>query len=721
MTAAHPLDRLSTAAGIERVYYDQWGARHEVRPETIYALAETLGVTERAGASASAGLAMLEPATILRADDARPKVNVLVPAGDHEAAFEWMLLEESGTRSSGTFRAAETEFVGGTADRRHERRQFTLPRRLEAGYHRLRIRGCIAPIEAETLLIVAPRRAYMPAELEQGPGLWGFAAQLYSLRSARDWGIGDFGSLGSFIRFAAEAGAGAVGVNPLHALALDEPERASPYSPNSRKYLNPLYIEIEAVPDFAECAEARALVASSDFVDALQRLRAAPLVDYRGVAFRKLRALGLLHESFRKRHLAAATPRARAFAAFVGCEGEAMRHFCTFQALREARSAADPGQHDWRNWPAEYADPRSATVAAFADAHASRIEFFAYCQWIARSQLAACAAAARAAGMRVGLYGDLAAGVDAAAGEAWAAQDVIVGGWSIGAPPDAWNQCGQDWGLSPLSPAALRRLAYRPFVELIRANMRDVGALRIDHVLGLWRSFWIRHGHRPSEGAYVRYPFADLIAILALESHRARCIVIGEDLGTVPEGLREALQSAGILSYRLIYFERRSDGRRCRSGDYPHQALVAVGTHDLPPLVAFWRGTDIELRRVLGQFHSDHDAEEERRRRAAEREEFTALWRSEGLAADRASDDAPVEAAYRFLARTPGRIVMVQLEDALGLAEQVNVPGTVDEHPNWRRRLPLPVETLFEDERVRSLCAVLNCERRPSVRLGARP
>jgi len=707
------LHQLCAAAGIERAYHDHFGARHEVASDTIFAIAQALGVT--GGRDGQTGdLAMLEPATVCLAGEAEVHVNVVLPAGPHDATFEWTLVEQDGRRSGGSFRSADLEVVERTADGGHERRRLILNHLLKPGYHRLAIRGASSPIEAESLLIAAPRHAYIPPALAEGSGIWGLAVQLYALRSERDWGIGDFGSLSALVRSAAKAGAEAIGVNPLHALSLDEPERASPYSPNSRAYLNPLYIEIETVPDFAECEAARAFAASRGFAEALQRLRAAPLVDYRGVAALKIPALCLIHESFETRHRGPATPRGRAFAAYLRSEGEALRRFCIFQALREARGAADPAQRDWRNWPRELADPGSAEVAAFAEAHVPRIAFFAYCQWIAREQLAHCTAAARSAGMLVGLYGDLAVGVDAAAGEAWAAQDVVVGGWSMGAPPDAWNRQGQNWGIAPLNPAALRRRAYQPFIDLIRHNMREFGALRIDHILGLWRSFWVRHGHSAGAGAYVRYPFTDLVAILALESQRAHCIVIGEDLGTVPAGLREALAAAGILSYRLLYFERRGDGRRARPGDYPRLALVAVGTHDLPPLAGFWSGADIGVRRAIGQFHTDREADEERRRRADDRRELAALWREAGLAHGEASETAPTEAAYRFLARSPGRIVMVHVEDALGLAEQVNVPGTVDEHPNWRRRLPLPVEALFADARVRALLAALN-EERPAM------
>lgn len=554
----------------------------------------------------------------------------------------------------------------------------------------------------------APVRAYLPAALEAGRGIWGIAVQLYALRSPRDWGIGDFGLLKDFVARAAEAGAGAVGLNPLHALHLDEPERASPYSPSSRRFLNPLYIDVEAVPDLAESAEAQRRVRSGEFQAMLARLRAAPMVDYRGVVEAKLPVLELLFTSFLERHVRNATERGAAFRSFQRDAGMALARFGEFQALRAARARNDPAQRSWLNWPAELRDPASPAVAAFAAEIAERVTYFAYLQWIADAQLAACAAAAAA--MPVGLYRDLAVSVDPAAGEAWAEQDAIVSGFSIGAPPDSWNRKGQDWGLAPLNPLALRGLAFRPFAELVRANMRHAGALRIDHVLGLWRTFWIRHGDEPRQGAYVRYPFDELVAVLAEESQAARCIVIGEDLGTIPPGLREALARANVLSYRLLYFERDNGAPR-RPAAYPRLALVAVGTHDLPPLAGYWRGDDLAARAELGFFPAPGQLEAEHAQRAADRAALAAALRAEGLVGESVPETAPIEAAYRFLARTPARILMVQIEDALGAAEQINVPSTPDAPPNWRRRLPVSVADIFAAPAARAVFDALNRER----------
>jgi (1->4)-alpha-D-glucan 1-alpha-D-glucosylmutase len=608
---AGALDALCARAGIERVYHDQFGARHEASAETVRAIAAALG------------------------NDAAPPASLAT---------------------------------------------------------------------AQPL----PARAYLPAALDAGPGIWGIAVQLYALRGARDWGIGDFGVLADFAARAAAAGAGAVGLNPLHALHLDEPERASPYSPSSRRFLNPLYVDVEAVPEFAESVAAQQRVRSAAFQAELARLRAAEMVDYRGVAACKLGALALLHASFAERRAGGETERGRMFRAFRESEGTALRRFAVFQALREERGRIDPVQRAWRNWPSELRSPHSPAVAAFAAEHAARIGFFEYLQWIAHEQLGACAKAAAA--MAVGLYRDLAVSVDPDSGEAWAEQEAIVSGFSIGAPPDSWNTKGQDWGLAPLNPLALRRLGFRPFADLLRANMRHAGALRIDHVLGLWRTFWIRHGDVPSRGAYVRYPFDELVAVLVAESQRARCIAIGEDLGTIPPGLREALAHAGVLSYRLLYFEREGSVPR-PPAHYPRQALIAVGTHDLPPLAGYWRGDDLTIRAELGFFPDSGQIAEERARRDGDRAALAGVLRAEGLLGESVPEAPPIVAAYRYLARAPSRILMVQIEDALGLTGQINVPGTPDAPPNWRRRLPLDTAAIFAAPEAQELFAALNAER----------
>jgi (1->4)-alpha-D-glucan 1-alpha-D-glucosylmutase len=553
----------------------------------------------------------------------------------------------------------------------------------------------------------APAPAWRPHALQDDGRLWGIAVQLYSLRSVRNWGIGDFTDLAELIEGAAELGAAAIGLNPLHALFPTRPEHASPYSPSSRLFLNPLYLDVEAVPELHDCRAALRRVRSREFQARLRELRAKTCVDYTGVAAAKFAVLEQVYRFFRRACLVdAAHPRARAFREFQAQRNPALRRFATFHALGENRTAID-----WREWPAQWRDPGSSAVAAFARRHAYRIEFHEYLQWLADWQLRAAAELAHARGMPIGLYGDLAVGADSTGAEAWSDQRTTVTGAAVGAPPDQLNLNGQNWGLPPPDPLAWREQAYAPFIEMLRANMRHAGALRIDHILGLMRLYWVPAGMSAKDGAYVRYPWRELLAVLAAESREQRCLVVGEDLGTVPQGLRESMMDCGLLSYRLLYFERDGDGFRAPD-EYPREALVAVGTHDLPPLAAFWHGDDIALRETLGLWPTPEQRDAEQVNRGAARAALAdALRRQHLLADDRVPDEAPAEAIYRYLARTPSRLLIVQVEDVLGLRTQINVPGTIDEHPNWRQRLPVTVEELLAHPTLEAVARALNEER----------
>jgi 4-alpha-glucanotransferase len=561
--------------------------------------------------------------------------------------------------------------------------------------------------------------------LDAGPGLWGFAIQLYGLRSERNWGVGDFTDLARFVRDAGTLGAGVIGLNPLHALFAADPGRYGPYAPSARLFVNVMYIDVEVVPDLAECPEARALADDAETSGTLRDLRGRSLVDYREAGALKLKVLESTYRCFRERHLGGGetTERGRAFRCFQEAGGSDLRNFAVFEALCEHFwSRLGPGT-PWWQWPEPFRRCGSAEVRQFTADNLTRVEFFEYLQWLAEEQLAAADAACRDAGLPVGLYCDIALGVDAAGAEAWCYRDMMAEGVHVGAPPDDFNLRGQDWGLPPFRPDALRESAYRPFIALLRATMRHAGAIRIDHVLGLRRLFWVPAGRRPEEGGYVRYPFEEMLAVVALESHRNRCVVVGEDLGTVPSGLRERFAATGVLSYRLFYFERGAHGAIPAPADYPRLALVAPSTHDLPTLPGYWHERDLEVRAELGQFPSGADETRARRER---KRDLAAMLRSleafgylpkgfpagrGGAGGEEARERAFVDAVYRYLADTPGRILMVQLEDVLGLREQANLPGTHGEHANWRRKLPAPIADVLGVERLRTLAAMLNGKR----------
>lgn len=719
----NPIDALAERLGIGHAYRDQQGVCRTVPDQTKRALLSVFGIRVDSQEDAERALveldrravaSIVDPVVVLR-EDAPKFVAITLSQEDATGRIRWILTEEGGSRHAADTAIARLASSVGVAvgEKAYERRRLDLPQHLSPGYHALDLvlEGPHGRLTGRTTVIVTPARAFCPPIFEHGGRIWGIVVQLYGLRSSRSWGIGDFSDLRELVSWAAGAGASAVGVNPLHALFLDDPDHISPYSPSSRIFLSPLYLDVEAVDDFAACDEAQRLVTSPAFQAELARLREAPLVDYRGVTALKRQILELLHRSFRRCEPADGIRR-RAFDEYRASRNPALERFAVFQALRESFGERDTWLRDWRQWPPEYRWPDSVDVAAFAREKAEKVEFFIYLQWQAELQLARCVEAGRTGGMPIGLYLDLAVGTDAAGADAWAAPELVAVGATIGAPPDLWNRNGQNWGLPPLNAAALRQQAFAPFAELLRANMRWAGALRIDHVLGLMRLFLIPEGRSPSEGAYVAYPFDEMIGVVALESWRNRCLVIGEDLGTLPEGFQPAMRRAGLLSYCLLYFERDSQGRFRPPNDYPPDALVSITTHDLPTVWGYWGGTDIEERVRLNAYPTSEAAEGERQVRRRDRTALVEALRRVGLIDESYDcDEVPFEAILRFIARTPCRMLMVGLEDLLGVKEQANLPGTLHEHPNWRRRLPVDIDGIRQDSRVRRAVRILTEER----------
>ncbi len=721
MSAREPIRQLGELYGIDSSYTDFFGKRRQVPLATERALLEAMGAAVGSAreiadslreANARPWRRMLAPVRVVAAPEPL-EVTFTLPAGLGGATIDWTLAEETGVVHEGRLTPDELPGVAaaevdGTTYRRW---RMALPSSLPHGYHRLSMaaRGD-ARARSSLQLIVAPARCHGPASPSR---LWGVTGQLYGLRSGRNWGMGDFTDLADLTERAAALGASAVGINPLHALFPADANHVSPYSPSSRLFLNVFYLDPEAVPDLAESSEARALLNDAGVRREREQARAAGLVDYPAVWRLKLRVLEHLFASFQKRHLAASSERARAFRAFRAEMGGALEQHAVFDALHEHALQTGKGW-SWHDWPASLRRPDTPEVAAFAREHRERVDFFAHLQWLADQQLAAAQRRARAAGMPLGLYQDIAVGVNPASAMAWANPAVTLSGVSAGAPPDWFNLEGQNWGLAPLSPVGLRETGYAVFAAALRHNMRHAGAVRIDHVMGLQRLFWIPAGAAPAEGAYVRYPFADLARIIALESERHRCVVIGEDLGTVPRGFRPAMQRAGMMSCRVLYFERAQDGAFAPPEAYPRQALVSVSTHDLPTLRGFWTSRDLRWRELLGRFPDEAALVNARAERARDRVLLLRALQRAGLLPagtdperppDELSDELAL-AAHRYLAATPGNLVMVQLEDAFGEEEQPNLPGTV-EHFNWRRRLGRTLEELADVPLLREIAGAM--------------
>ena len=537
--------------------------------------------------------------------------------------------------------------------------EHALPPDVPLGYHDLEPLDGAPPVR----LIVSPGRCALP----EGLRAWGWAVQLYAARSEESWGIGDLADLGRLGRWSSSLGAGFALVNPLHAPIPVTPLQESPYYPSSRRFLNPLYLRIEEVPGAA------ALGATLERASAEGRgLNAERRIERDRVWRLKLDVLERAWQRFGS---------ADDFDRFLMERGSSLRDFATFCALAESHGKG------WRHWPAEYRQAGAPGVARFAGSRPDRVRFHQWLQWLLDRQLARASEA-------LPLMHDLPIGVDPEGADAWAWQDILATGATVGAPPDRYNSRGQDWGLPPFVPHRLRDRRYEPFVETIRAALRHAGGLRIDHVMGLFRLFWIPRGQVPAEGAYVRYPADDLLAIVALESHRAGAVVVGEDLGTVEGGVREALAARRVLSYRVTWFESEPPAR------YPRLALAAATTHDLPTIAGLWTGSDVVEQETL-RLSPNEPAVRQLVRRLAD---MTGL--PEGAPAA-----AVIEATHRLLAQAPSALVTATLEDALAVAERPNMPGTSLERPNWSIALPEPLERLEHHPLALAIARVLGAGR----------
>ncbi|MCW7540610.1 malto-oligosyltrehalose synthase [Aquabacterium sp. A7-Y] len=709
------LEQLCERVGLATRYLDCWNREQQVPAETLRALLQALGHSAGSDEAvrhslthvveAEAG-ALLPPVLVLLQGNGQ-RLELHLPEGRRLA---WQLEAENGER------------LQGELDRQSWLR---LPEGLPLGYHELRLSQDGEPL-ARTTVIVCPERCWRPPAIEAGERLWGLCVQLYALRSSRNWGIGDFSDLQQLLQTAAALGASFVGLNPLHALFLHAPHQASPYSPSNRCLLNVLYLDVEAIDGYAECEAAARHVQSQAFQQRLQALRESPLVDYPGVAAVKLEVLERLYAHFRAVALSRGSEEALAFRGFQQERGPLLRHQALFEALQAHFHRQDPAMWGWPAWPEAFRDRGSEAVAAFEAEQIERVEFYEYLQWQADVQLQAAATRAEQLGMALGLYRDLAVGSNEGGAETWSSPGLYAGGVHVGAPPDELNPGGQDWGLPPPRPDALRQAAYQPFVQTLRSNMRSAGALRLDHVMALRRLFWIPSGREG--GAYVHYRIDELMAIVALESVRQRCLVIGEDLGTVPPEVQQAMQRFGVFSYCPLYFAHDESGGFRSPAAWKSEALAVAGTHDLPTLRGFWRGEDIALRRRLGLYPSETAFSRHSVDRAADRTRLLLALEAEGLqppgeaARPAAAEPTPelTAAVYELLGRTASQLVGVQLEDVLLQLEQVNLPGTTEERwPNWRRKLEVGLEQLGHDWRLLAVAGALSRSRKQPAAAAA--
>ena len=675
MSTEGTLDRLAALLGIPAGYTDAYGQPVEIGLDRRRAILGHLGFPAGDDTNAAESLRRLEA---LR-HGLVPRL-VSLPAGGAgavplrdgpDARASWRLTDEAGGTREGR---AEVRTEAG-------RRVLRLPA-LTAGYHELDLEA--GGEKARSTLIVAPPRCWQPGWMRDGGRAWGLAAQIYSFRSAANLGIGSYADVAEAVRGAGPLGASFLGLSPVHALFSSDRTKVSPYSPSSRLFLETLHIDPAAIAGFAGSDAAR-LLGDGGRSERIAALRDAALVDHPGVWAELSPVLEALWAERSGRP-------DRDVAAFRRDGGRALASHATFEALHEHFRAQ--GRSWLGDWPAEYRDAGSTAVTAFAGEHADRVGYHEWLQYVADRQLGDAAEAAKASGMSVGLYRDLAVGSDRGGSELWSSPELFGTTLSIGAPPDLLAPQGQDWGLPPLNPVTLEEQGLAAFRSLVRANMRHAGAIRIDHAFQLQRLYLIPVGEGGGAGAYVHYPFEAMLAVLRLESHRAKSLVIAEDLGTGPDGFSDAIMRSGLLSYRVLSFERTRDGGFKEPDVYPADALSVITTHDLPTFVGWWRGLDTDLRQSLGIYDAER-GEAERRERVVERAKLTeALCAAKLVPSPEPSEAPPTEAAMRFLARTPSALNAIQYEDVLGSLFQPNMPGTTEGHPNWRRKLELDLEAI---------------------------
>jgi 4-alpha-glucanotransferase len=706
------LSALADRFGVATSYFDWSGRQIAVSQSTVVAVLAALGVQADTEEYCAAALSDVErrywsntlPPTVIARSGAETAFWVHVDHGD--PAHVWIRLEDGTVRSG--IRQAENFTAPFNLDGRLiGEATFVLPSDLPLGYHRLHLRSGSA--ESDTMVIVTPSWLGLPDRMGARRA-WGLATQLYSVRSHGSWGIGDLTDLADLAVWAGSRhGADYVLVNPLHAAAPARPMEPSPYLPTSRRFVNPLYLRVEAVDEFADMPgrgrirklhrAAATRAAESDVIDrdhAWEAKRAACKLVYR-----VRRSAG----------------RELAFTAYKQREGAALDDFATWCALAEKYGG------DWRRWPKELQHPGSPEVSHFTEKHSGAVDFHRWLQWQLDEQLANAQAQAVRTGMALGIMADLAVGVHPTGADSWALQNVLALGVTAGAPPDEFNQLGQDWSQPPWRPDHLEDLGYQPFRTLIQAVLRHAGGVRIDHIIGLFRLWWIPEGAAPTEGTYVRYNHDAMIGIVALEAYRAGAVVVGEDLGTVEPWVRDYLRERGLLGTSILWFEVDTASRGPLQAErWRELCLSSVTTHDLPPTPGYLAGEHVRLRNELGLL--TRPASEELDDHRAEQQAWVAELRRVGLlvpdTAGDIDDDELIMALHRYLGRTPSRLLALALTDAVGERRTQNQPGTTDEYPNWRVPLagpdgrPMLLEDVFTDARAAALAEVMRVATHPA-------
>ncbi len=697
------LHQLAEAAGVSCHWQDHRGIDRTVSPDVLQSVLNSLELPAESSAHCKESLEQLK----ISEENEIPSLTtgrvhqplVLPPALQKRLASTRSIqlhLDQNHSAGSNSYPLSQTIEL-----QQSHTGEICLPSIDLPGYYTLEAGSTTA------CLAIAPTHCRSVAEVTGNRRSFGLAAQIYSLRTPGDGGIGSYSALRDLARQCGEAGAQALAMSPVHALFSADETRYSPYAPSSRLFLNVLYIDPAAVLGhelMASCVTDLALHGE------LIRLEHEPLIDWPHAARAKLALLRCLWTRLNEQLLAGAGVLGQEFQQFCQGAGEALRKHAVFETLHAQQFQANPNHWHWRNWPTELRDPESGAVKQFAKVHESEVAFHMFLQWLAAKSLTEAQSAGREAGMSIGLIADLAIGTDSGGSHAWSRQSEMLNGLSVGAPPDMMSHRGQNWGLTTFSPRALKAHDYKPFLEMLRASLRYAGGLRIDHVLGLRRLWLIPEGVEAIQGAYLRFPQTDLLNLIALESWQHNAVIVGEDLGTIPSGFREEISEVGLLGMQVMWFEKNhglfTDPSRWRTN-----AMATTTTHDLPTVAGWWQGKDIEWNQKLDRFSDDQTFESEKRDREKEKTTLWAAFDYAGVAgaAMPPPDDpqAAVDSAVAFVAKSASPLVLVPVEDMLGLDEQPNLPGTVDEHPNWRRRLEQPATELLNNKNAAARMSVL--------------
>lgn len=702
------LSKLALTAGIQLNWVDARGEKQVLHPDKLRSILDALDLPCASDDQCRESMSRLEEQKpsdqLLPLITARTGLPIRLSGGSTLRGKPYLIRFEQGGQLEGRFSGEPGV-------------PLELPGLPAYGYHTL----CVG--DHESTLAVAPPRAFTVSDalaaaardpdVMEHERLWGLAAQLYGLRSPGDGGIGHFGALATLATQAGRRGASALAISPVHAMFYADRNRFSPYSPSSRLFLNVLHIDPAAVLG-AEALRQVIQAAGSDTANKLAQLEKLELIDWPQAAEIRLRLLRHLYQLFRQQAANAE------FDEFKTAGGEALFDHARYEAI-----SSHIDNCDWRVWRDGWGDPRSATVDAFAHINATEIDFHLFLQWQAARGLKAAQQAARDAGMPIGLVADLAIGADIAGSQAWSRQSQMLLKLSIGAPPDLLNTQGQNWGLGALSPYAMRTHGFSSYIEMLRSAFSSAGGIRIDHVLGLKRLWLVPQGEAASEGAYLSYPQEDLLRLIALESWRHHAIVIGEDLGTVPPGFSDQMSHAGLLGIRLLWFQRSGE-RFLAPNEWPPGAIATTSTHDLPTVAGWWQGSDIRWRGKLGMLSQDSGEKEELAQREVDKQILlAALQDAQGKETEKQTEKAkekkakpkvpqapPLTEAICFVGASAAPLAILPMEDALGLEEQPNLPGTIDEHPNWRRRLPSAVDGILDTPEVTERLAALDRSRR---------